>query len=755
MASEDSLKNAAAESSFDALSDSLPEGTDPFDDQVILDLFKRLRESGRAKRQKMARDWFRSELFYNGIQWINFDQKSRRWRPAALNRKIPQPVTNIYAAFSDVFASLLSAIPLEVTYRPTNDAGQFNQGVVNTVNDLVDAIQQTVRFEDQRRRAAPMASRQGEFFICPSLTYDESSLGAESAVDEAMPGGLLPSSLGRSEDHTLLGLAGQTASPAGPEAQLPGVSNGLGGLSPDILQQATDFASGLGEMREEFPGVPRLHLDVFPTFECYMDESADDLEDSLWFINDRAHEVAKLKRLFKEIADQIKPVNRVSGDISRYYSGSFSQLTSGEFGSGGFFSSAVDTSRKNRANVGRLWVDPCPNYPQGLYAIIINDDLVARKGPLQFKDPKTKVHFKNIVHFRTKRRVGSIHGRSPMDDVIAKQIQRNRLESFIELIIYRMASPHWLKPDGCGIDEISGEPGLTYTYNKVVVGQGVVLKPEQIPGIPPAPTILRWMDKLDADIELILGVTKVLLGQLPPGTPAAKALEILLDRARARHGDVFYEWNSRWSDAIDMLLKIVRQTKPVQLFKTVKRPYGGYDVRIFLDQEFDQDIEIIPETEQPAPPRSTAAEIGLLKELTEGGLFQAPPPLQYAIAKKFGMEYLLKSLDSDKEYIAREHYLLTHEGVVPVVQTFDTHPMHVEDHRVFSQSEEFLEWKKLNPQKAQQFLEHISAHQFAVAQAQAMAQGSAMAQPPRAGAGQPVPGQGGRPSEGPPPPPSA
>lgn len=496
----------------------------------------------------------------------------------------------------------------------------------------------------------------------------------------------------------------------------------MGGLlSPAIFQDAQQYATGQApsDPMNQAGSEKKLHLDVFPSFECYLDEEAEGEGDSLWFIHERAYDVARLKKLFPDLAEEIHPAQRVSGDISRYYAGAYSKLTSGEFGAGGFFSGSADGAPKRRANVGRIWVDPCPNYPKGLYAVIINDDILASAGPLPYSDPTTKLPFRNIVQFRTKRRIGSVHGRSPMDDVISKQIQRNRLESFVELIIYRMAAPHWLKPDGCGIDEITGDPGTTYTYNKVLAGQNIVLKPEQVPGIPPSGAVLKWLEMLDNDIEMIIGITKVLIGQLPPGTPAAKALEILLDRARARHGDVFFEWNTRWAEAMDMMLKMVRQAKPARLFKSAKRPYGGYDIRTFTDPDFDQELMIAAETEQPAPARSTAAEFSILNELTQAGLFKAPLPIQYAIAKKFGMEYLIASIDSDKEYIARENFDFIRQGTVPIVQTFDNHPMHFEDHRIFAQSEEFLLLKQGNPQQAQEFLDHISAHQNAMAEQEA------------------------------------
>jgi hypothetical protein len=424
----------------------------------------------------------------------------------------------------------------------------------------------------------------------------------------------------------------------------------------------------------------------------------------------------------------------VAGNISQYYSGALNRLTSGEFGNSGYFMGP--SISYNRANVTEYWRDPSKNYPRGLYVVLLNNEVVLHKGHLTYYDgenEETGRYYKNIVHIPCKRRTKNIHGRTPLDDVISKQVQRNKLESFIELIIFRMAAPHWLLPKDCGLDAISGEPGTSLTYNRVNASQTSVLKPEMISGIPPNPVLVQWLDKIDQDTEYVIGVTKVLMGQLPPGTPAARALEILMQRSRERHGDVFFSWNAGFAECINMLLKIVKQVRPVDLFKASKKLFGGFSMRVFEDEDFNLDLDIIPETEQPAPPRSTAAELELIKDFITSGTFQMPPNIQYEIFNRFGFDYLNRSYDSDKDYIARENFLLVRDGVVPVVKVYDNHPLHFEDHRIFLQSDEYADWAQNNPQLAQEFELHVAAHQNAMLNMQAQ---QAMPQ------GQPMPTDG-------------
>jgi hypothetical protein len=123
----------------------------------------------------------------------------------------------------------------------------------------------------------------------------------------------------------------------------------------------------------------------------------------------------------------------------------------------------------------------------------------------------------------------------------------------------------------------------------------------------------------------------------------------------------------------------------------------------------------------------------LIKDFITSGTFQMPPNIQYEIFNRFGFDYLNRSYDSDKDYIARENFLLVRDGVVPVVKVYDNHPLHFEDHRIFLQSDEYADWAQNNPQLAQEFEMHVAAHQNAMLNMQAQ---QAMPQ------GQPMPTDG-------------
>ena len=731
MSESATVENSSSTSvSFDPTIDQLQEGMDPWSDTILTAMILKHRANSKAKRQKLARDWFRSELFYNGIQWITFDKSLRRWRPMGFKNSTPTPVTNTYASFCDVFASLLASIPIEVDYRPLNASSMIDRIKMETANELTEAIKEKVDLDKKQREAAPKLVRHGEVFLIPEMVIDghtideasspqgnEQAIPPKEAVDKlfSILGTPAPATQEPSPETTPLGQGlGKIMQPLAEKTGLPMATS----PQPNPMQSPEEsLESPHEENLEASPQVPRIVVSVASALECYMDEDSDSCHDSPFFIHERSFDVGELKGRYPDFAEKISPSAKISGDISRYFAGSLSRLTSGEFGGNGYFVS--DGMRgNNRANYLRYWHEPCPNYPEGIYCILVNDNVLVKKGPLPYKDELDKP-YKNVIQIRAKQRTKNCHGRTPMDDAIPKQVQRNKLESFIELAIYRMAAPHWLLPKDCGIEGISGEPGSSLIYNRVAASQNAVLKPEMVAGVPPQPVVIQWLEKIDKDTAYILGITDALLGEIPSGLPAARALELAMQRSKERHGDIFYAWSAGWAECLNMLLKIVRQIKPMDLYNTVREDYGGFKLRVFNEGDYELNLDIIPETQQPAPPRSTASEMNLIEDFGKLGLFNMPPNIQYEIFSRFGLSYLNKVLESDKDYIAREHYYLVNDKVVPIVKTFDNHPLHIEDHRVFLQSDQYAEWAKANPQLAEDFEAHISAHQQAMAAAQA------------------------------------
>ena len=94
----------------------LPEGPD--DHQGIINYSETIIDRNRAYRLDIERQALRNVLFYLGLQWIRFDPQLRTWRPLALKRTTPRPITNKLAAIVNHVCSQLQGFKPPITVGP-------------------------------------------------------------------------------------------------------------------------------------------------------------------------------------------------------------------------------------------------------------------------------------------------------------------------------------------------------------------------------------------------------------------------------------------------------------------------------------------------------------------------------------------------------------------------------------------------------------------------------------------------------------
>jgi hypothetical protein len=68
-----------------------------------------------------------------------------------------------------------------------------------------------------------------------------------------------------------------------------------------------------------------------------------------------------------------------------------------------------------------------------------------------------------------------------------------------------------------------------------------------------------------------------------------------------------------------------------------------------------------------------------------------------------------------EKYASRENSL-AREGIMPEVNSYDDHEIHIDEHMRFVLQAEFLMFKKSYPEKAEYFLNHIEQHKAIIAQ---------------------------------------
>ena len=297
--------------------------------------------------------------------------------------------------------------------------------------------------------------------------------------------------------------------------------------APPEVQQA---AMGLMQSAEPVLKNGKLYTDVLSPYEVYVDQTVENFDDQqkVLIINRRSKEYVKLM--------WGQDVEDFDEDSKLNYLESLGYICPDAYTTG----YVHGRQKARRAIVKRLFMKPSDKYPEGLYVVACGDK-VLEKGTL----PKTKEGepFIPISHIPFDKVPGAAFGRTPMDDIIPKQIQRNKIESMMELIIFRMASPIWLIPNGTVMHGMSGEPGSTVEYS--LVGDKAA-KPDRIPGEQIPSSIPMAIEKIDRDIEDLASTFEALKGQLPAaGTPNV-AIENLIEQGLTRFGPALRNMGEGW-----------------------------------------------------------------------------------------------------------------------------------------------------------------------------------------------------------------
>ncbi len=113
-----------------------PQG--PEDKEAILAYVNTAHRSARSYRIEVERAAQRNVLYYLGVQWIKYDNAIRLWRPIAVGKRTPRPMTNRIAPLVNQAVSNLMNFKPPTTYSPASDKPEDIAAA--TVADRINSI---------------------------------------------------------------------------------------------------------------------------------------------------------------------------------------------------------------------------------------------------------------------------------------------------------------------------------------------------------------------------------------------------------------------------------------------------------------------------------------------------------------------------------------------------------------------------------------------------------------------------------------
>ncbi len=612
------------------------------DDIAALKLVEDTYQDYAHGRKPFEREWYRSILFYLGNQWIIWDTLENKWRKKRLADWVPTPVTNRYASTGERLKSVLARIEPNWNFTPST-SGEDDVASAKIATEIVPVILEENKILRIRESVASWLTFAGNAYL---LSGVEAVFGPEPEEDTGF------------------------------------------NTEKDRISDS-EISAGVNEEQEQPPIIDyKLYTDVYSPFEIHLDQTIEHFEDQT--------KVLVVQRRSKEYVKNLWGIEVEEMDSSPniHYQESIGYITNSPEITG-FLASM---SRIKRVTVKRLFAKPSRKYPYGLYIVTAGAKVVEKRIlPQTAKGesfiPIAPVKFDNIP--------AAAFGRTPMFDLVLKQVQRNKIESLVELIILRMASPIWLMPEGTYVRNFSGAPGAVVTY------QGMTEKskePSRIPGEQVPSSVVMFLAQIDKDFEELAATFEALKGQTPYSGAPGIVIEQLVEQGLTRFGpslrnvaEGYRIWMQHQIEFYRQYIGIRTKTKKSALSQWEEQKFQGADIKGAVDVQIDSDSTV---------PRSSQVETAkVLGAVGQGLVDVTDPVIKQKVLRKLHIEDLRDDIEEDMVRAVQENEQMAAGQEVEVTSFIDNHPVHIYQHRKFANSDEGN-----NPQIKQLVAKHLAQH---------------------------------------------
>lgn len=716
----------------------------PEGDAALRKVFKEVRDASLEGRDKIEKGWWQKLLYINERQWI-YDSGRNGWQDKRLANWIPRPVTNICGETISTIRSMLSGIEPSARIRPSGNDPK-NVITAQLFDELEPALVEEHKMPTRWFEADFWAPALGCVWLHPYWDRDDDTHQTFIQAKQCGECGFQAHPLDLEEDDFF----------GCPQCGAP----------KEMFVDAIDPNTGepIGQLEKLGCGrtdvVSPLEI-LFPTYYQRW-EHVDRLIHLRW-----RPESYYIGRPYYEELSFGQGVDTTSLEMYRSLA-LMNNLTTAPFVGG-----AQATQQRSKGVIEcELWIKPCPEYPEGLWArivggqkgqavIIRDEERGVLPGPLPYETKQGKKLWP-WVYYPFEEIGGRIFAKGALDSTIQKQDQINRNDSMVELIMQRMGNPVWLEPKGSDVNRLTGMPGQIVRYSVVA---GTQAKPERIDGVAPGQAYFTLREQYFADVERLTGTQDVLKGIKPGAVEAFSALNLLVERSQSRFTSLFKARGRAFRDWLDNAIELERSYGPETRTKAIAGPNNTWTFKLFKNADLQGAVQVLVE-DGSTTPKTSLGKRAMLQEAANMKLINMEDPdTRYAGLELLGGTALAPGLNKHTKaaQVEQEEYLVWvqqgRQGENPlVVEAWQGHAIHIQQLDLWANEDAIRELVRRDPQAKREItlhrIEHVVAMQnvFGLpipAQAQLAAANAGLMGPqgPDAGpGGEPAPG--GPPIEG-------
>lgn len=641
----------------------------------ILSFFNKKKTESSYLRYNFEKSWYRNILFYIGRQWIKYDSSKRIWTNVNLPEWFPTPVTNKFAATVDTIMSVLREVQPEIVASPVDDKPE-NINSAEVARNILDIINEEVQFKDVKSLMTTWLILTGDVFLYSYYDINENNGIVEIPLYQCANCGFI---------------------------------DVLNKFENDICPVCKNNNIIQTQEKKQYPK-GKIHCKVLSPFEVYVDLNIKNFEEQEYVLLARTLTEEQIKKRWPNFS--VPPSEK--GELGLQFFNSLSFITNiSDIASQGLGQFYGGDSRI--FTVWEMFIKPNKDLPNGWHGFICKNQIL-EGGDLEYIDPNGKRYIP-IVHIGFIDVPKRFFNKTIADDLIHKQIQRNKLEAFIQIAAHRMSNPVWLIPNTANVEKITGEPGEIIRFNDSNTAHGV---PTRLPGVEITQSVFRWLEIIDRDFEEIASTFDIIKGNVPQNVPTLGGLELLKERGMSRFGRLIENVEKAYIKLSYQWLWIWKQFATEDRIITLKDSNGKWKVKSFNNSDLNGNINLRIEPGS-SNPRSEAYKQYITGQLLGYGLLDVSDPLvRYKILRLFHSNDIDESINIDIEYAERENSKLIN-GIVPTLRPeIDNHEIHIACHLKFSKTEQF---EDLDQQLKDMFEVHIKEHKdYLIKQGQIAAQ---------------------------------
>lgn len=416
-----------------------------------------------------------------------------------------------------------------------------------------------------------------------------------------------------------------------------------------------------------------VKIEVVSPFDIYVDSLAKDMKTAFWCAKSSyvSWEAAADRWGAETMKDvEPRPHHQANQKLYKYWR---TRFINSNIGLSGIAAAYNDDS----VEVIEYWERPCPDYPEGRYAIYANEVMV-HEAENPYAGTAAELP---LVRFRDVIVPDQFWGSSVIEQAIPMQRALNKVYEDLIKNSHDHGSNKWLVPYGSGIaaGALDRDSDEIIEFNPMAIGSGGAVMPHRIPPGNASNLFITQIQEWTARIQDIFGVHDVSQGKVPSGLKSGVAIQLLQESDDTNLGSVLMDMNGAYARAGRMALDLGKRfIDEDREFKSIAGEQASAKVIEFTGSDLSS-RRVRVRMGSLFNRKRAALQQGLMEVLQYGGLemMESRPEAIDLLFSALGVKHKKVSLSNPDVDRAEYNNKLIESGSLPIINEYDDIEAHL------------------------------------------------------------------------------